>query len=266
MQQLIRFWKVAALFPYNDISASQPVNSKQWCQLFSLLWLLMDLAVSLDLIAARLKDGTYRTQAQIKQGILLPVLRGLGWDDANTLEVCPDYSIQTRSVDYALVLGNNPDVVIEVKQADGANIKADHAVLDFVSRTKIPVCIFTDGQHWDFYSGTAICDHSNRFFAAIDLINDAPNDIEETFRAFLEKELALGENRVKVVEATHDAKRRRETTLKQIASVWENLASEPVNDILVDLLSEEMVLLTGHNPNKEDVHYFISNLYLSVSH
>ncbi len=70
--------------------------------------------------------------------------------------------------------------------------------------------------------------------------------------------MALGENRVKVVEATHDAKRRRETTLKQIASVWENLASEPVNDILVDLLSEEMVLLTGHNPNKEDVHYFIS--------
>ena len=44
-------------------------------------------------------------EARVKQAIILPILRGLGWDTDNPDEVWPEYSVKERWVDYALLTG-----------------------------------------------------------------------------------------------------------------------------------------------------------------
>ena len=55
----------------------------------------------------KLRSGQLANEAQVKQAVILPILRELGWDDTNPLEFIPEYPVDRQdsrgSVDYALV-------------------------------------------------------------------------------------------------------------------------------------------------------------------
>ncbi len=46
-------------------------------------------------------------EATIQQYVILPILRALGWDNANlaSMEVLPEYAVTDGQVDYALKVG-----------------------------------------------------------------------------------------------------------------------------------------------------------------
>jgi len=76
----------------------------------------------------RSKIAAYN-EDQAKQGIILPLLRRLGWDIEDPDEVRPEYSLEQRRVDYALATDRRVAVFIEVKRPsedlDNANHELD---------------------------------------------------------------------------------------------------------------------------------------------
>lgn len=56
-------------------------------------------------------------EAKTKQGSILPILSVLGWDVFDTNEVIPEYSVESKKVDYSLRLQGQNKVFLEAKKA-----------------------------------------------------------------------------------------------------------------------------------------------------
>ena len=97
-------------------------------------------------LLTRLKEQSDKSRSynedQAKQGIVLPILRQLGWDTEDVEEVHPEFSVEQRKVDYALVLEGRPAVFIEAK--DRAKIwtmrvtRSNYSTTHFAKRLTLP--------------------------------------------------------------------------------------------------------------------------------
>ncbi len=56
----------------------------------------------LSLIKGRLSQDMYRNEAAISTGVVLPILRALGWDDSDPDQVVPEFTSGKGRVDFAL--------------------------------------------------------------------------------------------------------------------------------------------------------------------
>lgn len=76
-------------------------------------------------IRDRLRAGAYTNEAAVREGIIVPVLRELGWDTNDPDQVSPEYPNEGGFADYGLF--NRPGrmaVVIEAK-AVGRSLDGD---------------------------------------------------------------------------------------------------------------------------------------------
>ena len=114
-------------------------------------------------------------EATTQQYVVLPILRALGWDDANlaSMEILPEYTIGNRRVDYALRVRNaqNPVVFIECKRWD-TPLSGTHEtqIISYAFNSGVPIVVLTNGRMWEFYlpwvEGTSV---SERIFCTIDI-------------------------------------------------------------------------------------------------
>ncbi len=65
-------------------------------------------------------------EAKVQQVIILPILRGLGWNPDNDREVEPQYRVEDGKVDYALLIGSAVKVFIEAKNGGESLEKQTH--------------------------------------------------------------------------------------------------------------------------------------------
>lgn len=126
-------------------------------------------------------------EATTQQYVVLPILRALGWDDANlaSMEILPEYTIGNRRVDYALRVRNaqNPVVFIECKRWD-TPLSGTHEtqIISYAFNSGVPIAVLTNGRMWEFYlpwvEGTSV---SERIFCTIDIEEqDVPvSDLEK---------------------------------------------------------------------------------------
>ena len=52
----------------------------------------MNFEDTLKTALSRLRSGQLENEAQVKQAVILPILRALGWDDTNPTVFIPEYS------------------------------------------------------------------------------------------------------------------------------------------------------------------------------
>ena len=91
-------------------------------------------------------------EARVKQAIILPILRGLGWDTDNPDEVWPEYSVKERWVDYALSTGTTAKVFIEAKKGGEPLERHDSQLLDYACKHDgVEIAALTNGATWWFY-------------------------------------------------------------------------------------------------------------------
>jgi hypothetical protein len=137
---------------------------------------------------------TSLSEDQVKQAIILPILRGLGWNPNDPYEVWPEYHV---GVDYALSIDNTPKIFIEAK--NGAEQLGDHEkqLLDYtkfhqlLDRAKrgVKIAILTNGIAWwfylPFYNGQL-----RKFakFATVELNKQDKGEIVQKLATFLGKE------------------------------------------------------------------------------
>lgn len=63
----------------------------------------MNLEQTIQVATSRLHSGGLDNEAQVKQAVILPILRALDWDDTDPESFRPEYSVHRGSVDYALL-------------------------------------------------------------------------------------------------------------------------------------------------------------------
>ena len=102
-------------------------------------------------IIARLRQGRFQNEQAVSQGIVLPILRELGWDIFDTTLVWPEYQTGEGRADFALCHPpSKPAEFIEVKPPGKAEDGVRQA-LEYAFHTGVPFIVLTDGRTWSFY-------------------------------------------------------------------------------------------------------------------
>ena len=194
----------------------------------------------------RLADAN---EATIQQYVVLPILRVLGWNDANlaSMEVIPEYKVESRRADYALHIKQeqNPVVLIECKRWDQPIGKNEEQICFYAYSGNVPLAIITNGKLWRFYlSRWEASSLSDRIFCE--------TDIKDRENAVIDLEKYLLKSNVKSGEAEVDAKialeEKGKTNTTEISPTILN--PNPVDDV-TDNPSEKRPLTVFVHPDGE---------------
>ena len=206
----------------------------------------------------RLNSGLLTNEEQVKHAVVLPILRGLGWDHSNPAEFVPEFSLDKGRVDYALCQTvESPLVFIEAKRLGSADTKGEEQLFGYASNEGVPLLILTDGNVWDFYLSMAAGVPAERKFYHAELFRE--EKISE-YGEFLEKHLE--KNRVISGEAKHAAEqlhndiRQKKKARDAISEVWRTLLETP-DELLCELLVEAVESECGTRPELDDVEEFL---------
>ncbi len=102
-------------------------------------------------IRENLPKMAYPKEASVSLGIVLPILRALGWDDSDPGQVAPEYTSGNGRVDFALFqVPNRAAVFIEVKNV-GKSDAGERQLFEYAFHAGVPLCLLTDGREWSFY-------------------------------------------------------------------------------------------------------------------
>lgn len=106
---------------------------------------------------AKLKDAI-KTEEATKTALILPFLQALGYDVFNPAEVNPEFIADVglkkgEKVDYAIMRGNDPIIIIECKhQQDKLTLENASQLLRYFHVTKTRIGVLTNGIVYKFYS------------------------------------------------------------------------------------------------------------------
>lgn len=173
----------------------------------------MDLIDRLRDLAARVQPQLERlsTEEATKTALVLPFLNALGFDVFNPLEVVPEFTADVgikkgEKVDYALMIGGKPALLIEAKHC-GTDLDKAHAsqLYRYFSVTPARIGILTNGTEYRFYSDLEEPNKmDSRAFFEFDLL-----DLEERHVEVLKQFRRDHYDAEKVLSNANDLKYRR---------------------------------------------------------
>ena len=143
-------------------------------------------------------EALTKPEAIVKQYVILPILRTLGWNDTNlvSIEVMPEYKVDRKSVDYALTVEQIPKVFIECKKWEDPLTRHEEQICFYAYSKNVPLAVITNGRIWRFYlSGWQATSLSDRIFCEID-IEDRENAVSNLEKYLLKSNVESGETEV----------------------------------------------------------------------
>ena len=109
-------------------------------------------AEAIEDLARGIGAGSFRSEAEISQGVIKRVLHELGWPVFNVQVVAPEFRIGTRKVDYALCHpAGKPSVLVEVKDLGKADGRGQKQLFEYCFHQGVPIAVLTDGREWSFF-------------------------------------------------------------------------------------------------------------------
>ncbi|MCA0993964.1 hypothetical protein [Alloyangia pacifica] len=210
-------------------------------------------------IVSRLRGGAYANEAAVSVGVILPILRALGWDDADPHQLVPEYSVSSGRVDFALFgATRKPSVFIEAKGV-GRNTSGDRQLFEYAFHQGVPICVLTDGREWSFFYPAGEGDYSERRVQKLNLLEREPRDIAEVLKRYLSRErVHSGEARDAVDLDFRDLRARRDAQ-RSIPRAWHSLVEEP-EDLLIELVQDQTENISGRRPTASSVSSFLRSL------
>ena len=226
----------------------------------------MELEERLAKVHEELASGRLRLETNVQVKVVRPVLRSLGWDDADSSHLRAEYPTDNGRVDDALLDGSgHPVVFVEAKRQgylkDPASRDiAERQLFGYVRRQPAQLLLLTDGETWDFYLRRALGSPPERRFLSLALTD--PVNLEEAaseFRTFLDREALLEGDALQEAQArlVHEAARRVRWRDMQVA--WRALL-DSADDMLQSLLSDRVEQHAGRRPASAEVAEFLRNL------
>lgn len=209
-------------------------------------------------IAKGIAAGSFRSEAEISQGVVKNVLDKLGWPVYKTRIVTPEFKIGANKwVDYALCCPPDKAVIlIEIKDLGKLDGKGEDQLFGYCGKEGVPLAVLTDGRIWSFYYIYGRGNYEDRLFAQIDLADDDHAIAAQTLMQYLKMEdVKSGAVRKRAEQDWERAWNQQEAALK-FASVWNRLVLEP-EPLLLDLFMEEVEKETRVKPDPERAAAFI---------
>ena len=211
----------------------------------------------LSKIASGLQAGLYSNEKAVSTSIVIPILRKLGWDDADPYEVRPEYQSGKGRVDFALFCSNGqPGLFIEVK-AVGKAATADIQLFEYAFHEGAQIAVLTDGRVWSFYLPGQPGSYEDRKVHQIDLLERAPDDAEKRFIRYLRKDRVASNAAFEDAKADYNSKTTQKLATATIPKAWAELLAEP--DIIKKLLRDRTEALCGHIPSDEALAIFVGS-------
>lgn len=208
-------------------------------------------------LAKGIAAGSFRSEAEISQGVVKRVLHDLGWPVFDMQVVAPEFKIGSRKVDYALCQPpGKAAVLVEVKDLGKADKKGQKQLFEYCFHQGVPIAVLTDGRTWSFFFPAGQGDYEERRFAQIDLLDDEHRDAAVTLATFLDMEDVKSQRARRRAERAYEAARFQKQAASKFATVWGKLLSGP-EPLLLDLFSEEVENATGVRPDPERAAEFI---------
>ncbi|WP_419907417.1 hypothetical protein [Candidatus Poriferisodalis sp.] len=208
-----------------------------------------------------LASGLVVSEAAVQASVVRPILRELGWDDADPRQWQMEYPVDNGRVDEALIgpLGK-PLVFVEVKRPGVLSPKAEDQLFRYANNKGVPLLVLTDGDTWDLYLSMAEGEPVERRFTRCKLTESSEFcGVARDLRTFLERSEVLSGAARKAAEARLEQVKHREIGKGGLDSAWEELLRGP-DEILRDLLIERVEENVGSRPGTRDAEEFLRML------
>ena len=224
----------------------------------------MDFEDHIKEIQASIRAGLYTNEASISRGVVMRVFQALNWPIFDTSIVCPEYSLESLFVDYALCYSpNKPTVIVEVKGI-GKLEGADSKLFEYAFRAGATMAILTDGQEWHFYLPSARGNIQERRFYKLDLLERDTKEITLRFNRYLGYDQVRSGKAEKEAKADHDSQSLQRDIQANLPVAWRKIIEER-DSILIDLISEKVADLCGRTPEPDIVSSFLERQSRSAS-
>lgn len=164
--------------PVDDPAGGLPLFDRQWR--------IESLARRLRVLAGDLDRGSLTARTDIADGVLLPLLRHLGWNVEDRSVVTPGFETPAGAVDFALCHPpDHPRILVGVGALPGsAAAPCDHPFHD-CSIQAIQLAVSEDGRRWRFHFPAGRGSIRNREFARCHIVDDAREDVAEALDTYL---------------------------------------------------------------------------------
>jgi len=208
----------------------------------------------IDELKSNNKISTF-DEASTKQAVVLRLLSFLGWDIFDVEEVCPDYSVNSHDVTYALRAKNSNKVFIDVKRAQEKLDNHQKPLINFALREGVDLSILTNGAIWWFYLISAEGDWQKKWFLSIDFLKQKSDHIASQLIDLLTKDNISKGQAVKDAKALHQDKKQK-FAADFIPQAWNQIISQP-NKIFVELLSDTTEELCGYRVESAQIEKYL---------
>jgi predicted type IV restriction endonuclease len=215
--------------------------------------------MELSTIIVRVRQGLtsrrYGSEAAVREAIVPPVLRALGWDDLDPDRVAREYPLGGRRVDYALsAFGARPALFIEVKKPGESVAGVEKQLFEYAFHEGIPFAVLTNGQEWSFYLPAGQGAYDERLLYKLDVAERDPTEAVEQLTRY------LGFERVRSGQALDDGLHKTRVIRNALPEAWAQLLDGP-GEVLVSLLAERVTTLCGFPPDPDLIAQFLGDTY-----
>ena len=216
----------------------------------------MSLDTTLADITVRLRENGFPNEQAISQGIVLRVLRELGWDTYDTAVVWPEYQTESGRADFALCHPpSKPAIFIEVKHVGRAEGAVQQA-LQYAFHCGVPFVVLTDGRNWSFYLPAEQGDYDERRVYKLDLYERSAGEAAETFRRYLTRQNVASGKALGAARTEYRNRNRRSQANAAIPEAWRELVHKR-DGRLLEILTDAVESKVGFPPDVADVVEFL---------
>ena len=210
----------------------------------------------LQQIGERLQSSAYVNEAAITHGIVMPLLKELGWDTADPRQVVPEFSNARGRVDFALIgLGQKPSIFVEVKQVGRAN-DGDRQLFEYAFHQGVPLCVLTDGREWSFYLPSGQGSYDDRRVYRLQLDDRSPVESQRILGRYLLRSSVLDQTAFENARLDHQAIAGKREALAILPKAWADLVGEG-HELIIDTLIDKAEALSGYSPSGADALAFL---------
>ena len=209
-------------------------------------------------VQSRLRSGQFKNEASVSQSVVLPILNALEWQIFNSQQVCPEYTVQGRRVDFALCHhAGKPDVFIEVKQV-GKSEGADKQLFEYAFHVGVPLAILTTGQEWHFYLPAEQGTYQDRRVYMLDLLEREAEECAERLIRYLASDGVLKGVSLQAAREDYRGMARTREIAETIPIAWQRLVEEK-DERLIERIGDKVEDLCGYKPDSEMVVNFLES-------
>ncbi len=210
-------------------------------------------------ICERLRSNAYVNEAAVREGIVVPVLRELGWNTADPDQVRPEYTNEAGRADYALFSRRRQiAALIEVK-AVGRSLDGDKQLFRYCFEVGAPLAMLTDGRSWNFYLPSGRGSPDERRFYSLHLDERSPAEAAQLFDRYLARARVLDMSAFRHAAEDYEHAVRRREAVAALPDAWSELVRE-ANDTVIETLLDKAEALSGYRPAVGEAADFLAQL------